>query len=74
MKDNSRYFVDEKIEFRNILPLYLYMTNRIKLENDFSIIEDILDKESGVIDEHSIAFMCAVFMMEYGDKSYLYFT
>lgn len=71
MKDNSRYFVDEKIEFRNILPLYLYMTNRIKLENDFSIIEDILDKESGVIDEHSIAFMCAVFMMEYGDKSYL---
>lgn len=71
MKRNSRYYVDSNIEFKNIIPLYLYLTNRIKLENDFSIIEDILEKYKNIIDSLSLAFMCAIFVMEYGDKVYL---
>lgn len=71
MNENSRYYVDHNIEFRNIVPLYLYMTNRIKLENDFSIIEDVLNIKDNVIDEQSIAFLAATFIMEYGERVYL---
>lgn len=69
MKKQSRYYVNPDITFKNALPLYLYITNRIKIENDFSVLEDVLDYGKH-IDKMSQAFLCAVFILEYRDNIY----
>lgn len=69
MKKKRRYYVNPNITFKNALPLYLYITNRIKIENDFSILEDVLDYEKQ-IDNTSQAFLCAVFILEYRENIY----
>lgn len=70
MRKNSRYYIDENISFKNVIPLYLYITNRIKIENDFSIIEEFLNAEESVLNSESIIFICSVFLLEYREKIY----
>lgn len=61
--ENGLYFV-------NALPLYIFVTNRIKKENDFSLLEYILDFYSSNIDIDSMIYLLNLFLWEYGDVIY----
>lgn len=61
--NNDLYFV-------NALPLYIFITNRIKTENDFSAMEFILDMYFEIIGSNSMAYILSLFLLEYGDSIY----
>lgn len=62
---------NKDLYFVNALPLYIFITNRIKLENDFSAIEFVLDNYFTVMGNDSMAYMLSLFVLEYGDTIYL---
>lgn len=62
-KEDGLYFV-------NALPLYIYITNRIKLENDFYPMEFVIDNYRKHLDDDSMAYILSLFLLEYGDSIY----
>lgn len=61
---------DEELYFVNALPLYIFVTNRIKIENDYSPIEFLFEKFNKIINDESMAFIISLFLLEYGGNIY----
>lgn len=61
--ENELYFV-------NALPFYIYITNRIKLENDFYPMEFVIDNYRDHLGDDSMAYLLSLFILEYGDSIY----
>lgn len=61
---------DEDLYFVNALPLYIFITNRIKIENDFSSFEYLIDNYGAMIGADSAAFIISLFVLEYGENIY----
>ncbi|MBD5540649.1 MAG: hypothetical protein HDR00_05560 [Lachnospiraceae bacterium] len=61
---------DEELYFVNALPLYIFITNRIKLENDYSSIEFVIDNFKDVIGSDSLSYITSLFLFEYGENVY----
>jgi len=56
--------------FVNALPLYIFITNRIKLENDYSPIEFVIDNLKKIIGNDSLSYIISLFLLEYGENVY----
>lgn len=61
---------DDELYFVNALPLYIFITNRIKMENDFYSMEFILELYSEIIGSNSMAYILSLFLLEYGESIY----
>lgn len=66
---NIRVATDE-LYFVNALPLYIFITNRIKTENDFYSMEYVIDTYLDIIGEDSMAYILSFFLLEYGNSIY----
>ncbi len=62
-KEDDLYFV-------NALPLYIFITNRIKIENDYSALEFVYDNYINIIGKDSMAYIMALFLFEYEKNVY----
>lgn len=62
--------LDDDLYFVNALPLYLFITNRIKIENDFASIEFLIENFVEIIGKDSMAYILSLFLLEYGDIMY----
>lgn len=70
ISDENAIYEHDDLYFVNALPLYLYITNKIKKENDFSCMDCLLDIYVETIDSHSMAFIVSLFLLEYGEHIY----
>lgn len=61
---------EDELYFVNALPLYIFITNRIKLENDYAPFEFILENYKSNIGSDSMAYIIALFILEYGESVY----
>lgn len=61
---------EEDMYFVNALPLYIFLTNLIKMKNDFSYFEFVIDNYGAVLGDDSNAFIIALFILEYGNNAY----
>ena len=50
--------------------VYIFITNRIKMENDFYSMEYLIDSYSDIIGDDSMAYMLSIFLLEYGNSIY----
>lgn len=60
----------DDLYFINALPLYIFITNRIKIENDYSALEFIYDNYRDIIGKDSMAYIMTLFLFEYGKNVY----
>ena len=60
----------DALYFVNALPLYIFITNRIKLENDFSAMEFVFDNYKNKMESDSMAYILSLFILEYGETIY----
>ena len=66
---DSGNYMYENVKFTKAIPLYLYISHRIKLENDFYIFEKFLDSVTN-IDEQSLLYLCSMFIIEFKEACY----
>lgn len=59
-----------ELYFVNALPLYIFITNKIKIENDFALIEFVADNLKEKMGEDSLAYIISLFLLEYGGNVY----
>ena len=62
-------YLYEDIRFTKAIPLYFYISHRIKLENDFCIFERFLDSQL-LVDPDSLLYLCSLFIVEYKNVCY----
>lgn len=60
----------DDLYFVNALPLYIFITNRIKIENDYSALEFVFDNYRDIIGKDSMAYIMTLFLFEYGKNVY----
>lgn len=60
----------DDLYFVNALPLYIFITNRIKIENDYSALEFVFDNYLKTIGKDSMAYIITLFLFEYGKSVY----
>lgn len=74
-KNILQYDIKAEVEkdglyFVNALPLYIFITNRIKIENDYSALEFVFDNYLHIIGKDSMAYIMTLFLFEYGKNIY----
>lgn len=68
--NNMKWEEGDDLYFVNALPLYIFITNRIKTENDFFCMEYLMDSYCSIIGLDSMTFILSLFVLEYGNTIY----